>query len=269
MRFSEQVCVVTGGASGIGATICRAFDAEGGAVAVLDFDREAGHAFASGLRDGMFVECDVAQPGSVRQAFDRIVQRWKRVDVLVNNAGIVGREEYGLVQRRREQQIDDLRHGRSPLPLRAAVSLSDDQWRTMMAIHLDGTFYCTRAALLQMEQCSRGAIINVASIAGIDGGLGNPHYAAAKAGILGFTRSVSKEAIQQGIRINAIAPGFVDSPLRESISTGVKRAQIAATPIGRPGRQEEIASVVLFLASDDASYMVGQTLSPNGGYLTI
>jgi 3-oxoacyl-[acyl-carrier protein] reductase len=269
MKFKDRVCVVTGGASGIGAAICRAFDAQGAKVAVLDVNRNEGERFAQSLRDAALIECDVANPASVKRAFEQIAQRWGRTDILVNNAGIVGSEEYGLVQARRVQQIDDVKHGRKPGPLRATVSLTDAQWRRMIDIHLNGTFYCTREALLQMETAGHGAIVNMSSIAGLDGGLGNPHYAAAKAGILGLTRAVAKEAIQQGMRVNAVAPGFVDSPLRESLSEAVQQLQIAATPIGRAASGEEIASLVLFLASDDASYLVGETISPNGGYLTI
>ncbi|AIP31815.1 short chain dehydrogenase family protein [Paraburkholderia xenovorans LB400] len=260
---------MTGGASGIGAAICRAFDAQGAKLAVLDVDRDSGETFARSLRGAVFIECDVADAASVKRAFERIAQRWDRTDVLVNNAGIVGREEYGRVQTRRVQQIEDVRSGRKPGPLRATVSLTDEQWRRMIDIHLNGTFYCTREALLQMERLGQGAIVNMSSIAGLDGGFGNPHYAAAKAGILGFTRAVAKEAIQQGIRVNAVAPGFVDSPLRRSLSEALQQLQIAATPMGRAATGDEIASLVLFLASDDASYLVGETISPNGGYLTI
>lgn len=260
---------MTGGASGIGAAICRAFDAEGASVAVLDVSRDSGETFAQSLRDAVFIECDVANAVSVKHAFGQIAQRWERTDVLVNNAGIVGSEEYGRVQARRVQQVEDVRHGRKPGPLRATVSLTDEQWQRMIAIHLTGTFYCTREALLQMERHGRGAIVNMSSITGLDGGSGNPHYAAAKAGILGFTRAVAKEAIQQGIRINAVAPGFVDSPLRDSLSEALQQMQIAATPMGRAARADEIAALVMFLASEDASYLVGETISPNGGYLTI
>lgn len=269
MKFQDRICAVTGGASGIGAAICRAFDAQGAKVAVLDVNSDAGESFAQTLGDAFFIECDVANATSVKRAFERIAQRWARTDILVNNAGIVGREEYGRVQARRVQQIEDVKLGRKPGPLRATVSLTDEQWRRMIEIHLNGTFYCTREALLQMEEHGHGAIVNMSSIAGLDGGSGNPHYAAAKAGILGFTRAVAKEAIQQGIRINAVAPGFVDSPLRESLSEALQHIQIAATPIGRAATSAEIASLVLFLASDDASYLVGETISPNGGYLTI
>lgn len=269
MTLHEQICVVTGGASGIGRAICQAFDAQGARVAILDMDAQAGQALAGSLRDAAFFTCDVADSISVEHAFQDVLDRFGPTDVLVNNAGIVGKTEYQAVQARREAQLADIAAGRVPRPLRATISLGDEQWTRMLAVHLNGTFFCSRAALAHMEARSRGVIVNVSSIAGLDGGLGNPHYAAAKAGILGFTRALAKEAIVQGIRVNAIAPGFVDTPLRDTISPAVQRAQLAATPMGRAATAAEIAASVVFLASPQASYFVGQTLSPNGGYLTI
>jgi len=269
MKLKDQVCVVTGGGSGIGEAICLTFAREGGRVVVMDVDLESARRVAASVADGLALACDVADARSVDAAFAETVRLWGRVDVLVNNAGIVGKDEYRRAQVARELQLKELRDaGVVSTPLRATVQLSDEEWRRMLAIHLDGTFYCTRAALTDMERRGRGVIVNMSSINGLDGGLGNPHYAAAKAGILGFTKAVAKEAIVQGIRVNAVAPGFVETPIRESITPAVQRAQIAATPIGRAASAAEIAAAVLFLACDDASYFVGQTLSPNGGYLT-
>jgi 3-oxoacyl-[acyl-carrier protein] reductase len=148
------------------------------------------------------------------------------------------------------------------------VRLPDEEWRRMLAVHLDGTFYGTRAAARSMGPRGTGAIVNVSSVCGLEGCVGHPHYSAAKAGILGFTRAVAKELIVQGIRVNAVAPGFVrtaSAALNER-----QRAAIASrTPIGRHGRPEEVAAAVAFLASDDASFFVGETVSPNGGIVTI
>jgi len=269
MRLKDRVCVVTGGGSGIGEAICRSYDREGARVAIVDVDLAAAGRVAESLACAIAVQCDVGDPAAVRRAFADVIARFGHVDVLVNNAGIVGKDEYQRTLESRELQINELREtGAIKTPLRAAVQLTDEQWRRMMAIHLDGTFYCTRAVLEDMEKRGQGVIVNMSSINGIDGGLGNPHYAAAKAGILGFTRAVAKEVIAQGIRVNAVAPGFVDTPLRETIAAVIQRAQVAATPIGRAATAEEIANAVLFLTTDESSYFVGQTLSPNGGYIT-
>jgi 3-oxoacyl-[acyl-carrier protein] reductase len=139
----------------------------------------------------------------------------------------------------------------------------------MLSVHLDGTFYGTRAAARSMAARETGSIVNLASICGIEGCTGHPHYSAAKGGILAFTRTVAKELIQQNVRVNAIAPGFVDTQLVSgSLSEPLVAAVKMQTPQGRLGRPEEIAATVAFLASDDASFFVGDTISPNGGFVT-
>src|SRR5207248_8802246 len=131
--------------------------------------------------------------------------------------------------------------------LDAVLGLTDEQWRLVLSVHLDGTFYCTRAALHSMAPRRSGVIVNMASVCGIEGCTGHPHYSAAKAGILGFTRSVAKELIVQGVRVNAVAPGFIDTT-RLSGSLGARRrAELARTPAGRLGTPEEIAATVAFL----------------------
>ena len=135
----------------------------------------------------------------------------------------------------------------------------------MLSIHLDGTFYGTRAAARAMAPRGRGAIVNMGSICGLEGCVGHPHYSAAKAGIIGFTKAVAAELIQQGVRVNAIAPGHVGTETLQSRLDERRRAIAAETPAGRLGRPEEMAATVAFLASNDAGYFVGATLSPNGG----
>jgi 3-oxoacyl-[acyl-carrier protein] reductase len=139
----------------------------------------------------------------------------------------------------------------------------------MLAVHLDGTFFGTRAAATSMVSRGSGSIVNLASVCGIEGCTGFPHYSAAKAGILGFTRAVAKELAVQGIRVNAVAPGFIDTAASQAMDNPLRQAQRARTPLGRFGRPEEIAATVAFLASDDAAFFVGQTLSPNGGIVTV
>src|SRR5262249_15516541 len=144
--------------------------------------------------------------------------------------------------------------------------MSDSQWRRTLSVHLDGTFYCTREALRVMQPNGSGKIINMASIAGITGILASPDYSAAKAGIIGLTKAVAREVIGSGVYVNAIAPGYVETPLLDVFTPTMKQLTIMQTPIQRLGRPEEIASAVVYLASDESSFIVGQVLSPNGGY---
>jgi 3-oxoacyl-[acyl-carrier protein] reductase len=158
--------------------------------------------------------------------------------------------------------------GEITTPLDALVRLRDDEWRQLLAIHLDGTFYGTRAAARSMVARGTGAIVNIASVCGLEGCAGHPHYSAAKAGIIGFTRSVAKELILQGVRVNAVAPGFIDTATVHGKIDENRREMALKTPAGRLGTPEEVAATVAFLASGDASYFVGATLSPNGGLVT-
>ena len=144
--------------------------------------------------------------------------------------------------------------------------MEDGVWRRTLAIHLDGTFHCTREALKVMEVRRSGKIINMASIAGTTGLAGSPDYCAAKGGIIAFTKSVAKEVAHLGIQVNAIAPGFIDTPLLDEVSPAMKMLFVAQTPMGRMGTPEEIAAAALYLASPAADFVTGQVLSPNGGF---
>ena len=143
------------------------------------------------------------------------------------------------------------------------VNLPESEWDRMLRVHLYGTFFCTQEALKLMQD--GGAIVNMSSIVGLQGQAGIPHYAAAKAGILGFTRSVAQEVGSRKIRVNAICPGYIDTPMTQVIPELVTQIAIARTPLGRLGTPEDIARTALFLASEDASFLTGQWISPNGG----
>ncbi len=269
MRFDGKVAAVTGGGAGIGEAICRRLAAEGATVAVLDISSATAQRTVDALGAGIALEADVSDSGLVDAAVERIERDLGPLEVFINNAGAVGLEHVKRVaeplERQREERVVD---GRARTPLEALARVSDEEWRSLMSVHLDGTFYCTRAAARAMAPRGSGTIVNMASICGIEGCTGHPHYSAAKAGILGFTRSVAKELILQGIRVNAVAPGFVDtSRLKNSLGRG-RQAELARTPAGRLGTPEEIAAAVAFLASADAAYFVGATLSPNGGLVT-
>jgi 3-oxoacyl-[acyl-carrier protein] reductase len=238
-------------------------------VAVLDIRQETAEQtleLAGG--NGVALVCDVSDSSAVDATFARIEAELGPADVLVNNAGAIGIDHLRRVKPLIAKQREEAVNGGVKTPLDALVRLEDDEWRRMHAIHLDGTFYCTRAAARAMAPRGRGAVVNMSSVCGLEGCTGHPHYSSAKAAILGFTKSAGKELIVQGIRVNAVAPGHVGtSTLQGEISE--ERAAIAAsTPAGRLADPDEIAATVAFLASDDAGYFVGAVLSPNGGLVT-
>jgi 3-oxoacyl-[acyl-carrier protein] reductase len=270
MSPSGAIAAVTGGGAGIGEAICRRLAADGAAVAVLDISLRAAERTVDAIGGGIAVELDVSDSCAVDRAVQQIERELGPLGLFVNNAGAVGidhvRRVTPLLERQREEIAET---GRADTPLDALIRLTDEEWRSLLAVHLDGTFYCTRAAARAMAPRRAGVIVNMASICGLEGCTGHPHYSAAKAGIVGFTKSVAKELIVQGIRVNALAPGFVDTRrLKGSLGAG-RQAELARTPIGRLATPAEIAAAVAFLASDDAAYFVGATLSPNGGLLTI
>jgi len=154
-------------------------------------------------------------------------------------------------------------HGQTHLDI--TQNLSDESWHRMLAVHVDGTFFCTREALRLMSPKNRGVIVNISSVAALTGLEIVPHYSAAKGGILAFTRAVAREVGSRGIRVNAICPGYIDTPMTAPMSDLVRKAVLARTPLGRWGEPEEIAATAAFLASDDASFITGQWISPNGG----
>ena len=268
MRFEGKVAAVTGGGSGIGAAICRRFAKEGALVAALDLSVGAAQKVVEDLPGAAAIRADVSNSESVEDALTKVETDLGPLAIMVNNAGALAMSHVERVKPLIEKQQAEQAAGPIQSPLEALVRLTDDEWRLVLSVHLDGTFYGTRAAVKRMASRREGAIVNMASICGIEGCTGHPHYSAAKAGVLGFTRATAKEVIVQGIRVNAIAPGFIDTT-RTKAQVGVAReVNVARTPIGRLGTPEEIAAAVAFLASDDASFFVGATVSPNGGLVT-
>jgi 3-oxoacyl-[acyl-carrier protein] reductase len=267
MTLKGTFAAVTGGGAGIGEAICRRLAAEGATVAVLDLSLERARRTASAI-GGLAIDADVADSSAVDRAIDQIELELGPLAILVNNAGVASLEHVKRIEPLLERQREERAAGAVTTPLDALTRLTDEEWRTLLSVHLDGTFYCTRAAARVMAPRGSGVIVNIASICGIEGCIGHPHYSAAKAGILGFTRSVARELIVQGIRVNAVAPGFIDTRrLKGRLGPG-RQAELARTPAGRLGTPEEVAGTVAFLASDDGAYFVGATLSPNGGLLT-
>ena len=266
-RFAGQVAVVTGGGSGIGREIARRFAAERARVAVADIDEPAAKRVAGEIGEAggtaLGMPADVADSAQVDALFERVVATWQSVDVLVNNAGI-GRLSPAL-RSHTDGALNEMMAGSVRRSLGVTSRMDDAEWRRMIEVHLFGTFYCTRAALRVMEARGRGAIVNMASVAGLIGIPGMAHYGAAKAAIIGFTKSVAQEVGGAGIRVNAIAPGLIDTPMTSDLPPVLRQFTLMRTPLGRPGTPEDIASVAVFLASDDAGFVTGQVLSPNGG----
>ena len=269
MKLQTRVALITGAGSGLGRAIALTFAREGARVAINDVRREAAEGVAAEISalggDAMVLLADVSDSVEVRACFEHLVDRWGTLDILVNNAGIATLSD-AVRQNMATAAADLMSGGRPRTSVGATRGMSDSQWRRTLSIHLDGTFYCTREALAIMEPKRSGKIINMASIAGTTGLLGSPDYSAAKAGIIGLTKAVAREVIACGIYVNAIAPGFIDTPLLQVMDEPMKQMIALQTPIGRLGTPEEVAALALYLASDDSTYTVGQVLSPNGGY---
>lgn len=245
MGLDGRAALVTGGGSGIGRAIAHRLARDGADVAILDRDEHAAETVSGEVRalgrHATAVVADVADTASVDRAVDAARAALGPIRVLVNAAGI---------------------SGFAPL-----VDMTDAQWDGMIGVHLRGTFLVTRAALPDMLAAGGGRVVNVSSVGGLRGGPMLTHYAAAKAGVIGFTKALAIEVGGRGVTVNAIAPGLVDTPmLRASgLSEAVKEQSMRQTPVGRLGTPDDIAAACAYLVSDEAAWVTGQVLSPNGG----
>jgi 3-oxoacyl-[acyl-carrier protein] reductase len=269
MRLEDRVALVTGGGSGIGRAIALRFAAEGATVVVNDIALETAQKTVDQLAaPGLALQADVSDSAQVRAMFARVERELGgRLHVLVNNAGIA---ETSPDERRRlrglgETRMAEAMSGEITTHWDVTEAMSDESWHRMIGVHLNGTFFCTREALRLMSRAGGGSIINMSSVAALTGLETVPHYSAAKGGILSFTRAVAREVGSRKIRVNAICPGYINTPMTAGISEVMQRLVIARTPLGRCGEPEDIAATAAFLASDDGSFYTGQWLSPNGG----
>ncbi len=251
MRLKDKIVMITGGGSGLGREMGLTFAREGATVAVNDIRPESAQNVATeieraGGKARPFV-ADVSSSAAVKKMFVDFIATYGTIDILVNNAGI-GRT-------RETTEISSLQ------------DLPDEDWHKMLATHLDATFYCTREALKVMIPKKSGRIINLGSIAGTTGLAGAVAYSAAKGGIISFTKALAREVVGYGILVNCIAPGFIETPMTAPITGEMKQYFTQLTPMGRFGEPRDIACAALFLASDESNFMVGQVVSPNGGYV--
>jgi len=244
--IDKKIAIVTGGGGGIGGAVVRRFAREGAKLAVVDIDPEAAKATASELTaqgsDAIPVVADVTKKPSVKKMMQNVLDRWSRIDILVNVAG--GAERKPVVE----------------------MTVAD--WDYVVDMNLKSAFLCSQAALPAMLKQKYGKIVNISSIYGFTGNATRSSYAAAKAGVAAFTKSLALEVVDDGINVNAVAPGRVTTPrVRNRYSDEAWAAAVAQVPMGRAGTPEEIASAVLFLAADENSYVTGQTIHINGAWL--
>ncbi len=217
---------------------------------------------------GRAIRADVSDSAQVRAMFAEVASHFGTLDVLVNNAGIseAGPSRRDEINRKGEAQLAErMTGGDVQTHWDITQNIPDEEWLKVLGVHLNGTFFCTREALKLMSKKNRGSIINMSSVAALRGIPIAPHYGAAKGGILSLTRSLALEVSSRNIRVNAICPGWIDTPMTQDFSPMMKMALASQIPLSRFGRPEDVASTAVFLASDDSSYFTGQWLSPNGG----
>ena len=242
--LKDKIALVTGGSRGIGRAIATTL-ADAGATVVVNYKGnqtaadEVVHAIAATDGQATATQADISKPEDVERLFKDVLERYGKLDILVNNAGIT----------------------RDTLLLR----MKEDDFDAVLQTNLRGVYLCTKAALRPMTKARGGRIINITSVVGLMGNAGQSNYAAAKAGIIGFTKSAAREMASRNITINAVAPGYIETELTGVLSETMRAAILENIPLGRLGMPQDVANLVCFLASDAAAYITGQTLTVDGG----
>jgi 3-oxoacyl-[acyl-carrier protein] reductase len=241
--LEQKVVIVTGGAQGIGLCAAERFAAEGAIVAIWDFNAGKGSEAESHLRqkghDVRFMQVNVTDMASVRAAVETLMQETGRIDVLVNNAGIT-----------RDASL---------------LKMTEEQWQQVIDVNLGGVFHCTQAVAPVMVEQKSGCIINTSSVVGLYGNYGQTNYVATKSGVIGMTKVWARELGRKGVRVNAVAPGFIATDMVETIPENIIEQIVGKTPLARMGNPEDIANAYVYLASDMASFVSGTVLSVDGG----
>ena len=269
-RLKDKIAVITGGAKGLGACIAETFYKEGAKIIICDILQSEGQNTAQKI-NGDSYKLDVTKSKDVKNIFNKINKLYNKIDILVNNAGINGFENrQDIIEERiniNKAQIREYSENKTiDTHFDVTVNMSDFDWFKMINTHLSGTFFCTREALKIMNKYNSGSIINMGSVLGTTGGPSSPHYSAAKGGILGYTRALARELASRNIRVNAIAPGYIDTDMTKNLGY-VKDLVKSQTPMKKFGVAEDIGWAAVYLASDEAKFMTGQTISPNGGFV--
>lgn len=249
MRLKDKVTIITGGAAGIGKATALRFAEEGAKVIICDINEDAGQDTLHSLKDeAAFFKVDVTDRQAVGAIIDQVVESYGRLDVLVNNAGVL---RDGLFVRVKDGQL--------------VKQMAEADFDLVVSVNLKGVFNCAQAAAPHMIRQNGGVILNATSIVGLDGNFGQTNYVATKAGVVGLTKVWSRELGRYGIRVNAIAPGFTATEMVASMPEQVLDGMKSRTPLGRLGEPRDIANAYLFLASDEASFITGAVLRVDGG----
>lgn len=249
MRLRDKICLITGGAAGIGKATAIKFAAEGAKIMICDVDEVAGLAFAEDLgNDTKFNKVDVTNRNAVQEWVDEIIDERGRVDVLVNNAGIT---RDGLFVKYKNGEV--------------VSQMSEKDFDLVVAVNLKGVFNCTQAVIPKMIEQGGGVILNASSIVGLYGNFGQTNYAATKFGVIGMTKTWSRELGKYNIRVNAVCPGFILTEMVQKMPEKILEGLASKTPLGRMGTPEDVANLYCWLASDEASYIHGAAISVDGG----
>ena len=249
MRMTDKVALITGGAAGIGRATAQRFAEEGARVVICDVNQAAGQAAADELGENVaFDKVNVADRQEVQSWIDQVVEQYGHIDVLVNNAGIL-----------RDGQLIKFKEGQ------LAGQMPEENFDLVLSVNLKGVFNCTQAVAPVMAKQGSGVILNASSVVGLDGNFGQTNYVATKSGVIGMTKVWARELGRFGIRVNAVAPGFIATDMVTGMPEKVLDGMKARTPLGRLGDPRDIANAYLFLASDEASFITGETLRVDGG----